>query len=157
MGFTRAPVFRLATGSKWLWTWALAIPTSSKASIEAMKFIEWATSKEYIKLVAKKYGWINVPPGTRSSTYGDIHYREVAPFSDAVFRAVSEENINNTTLIPRPYIGIQFVEIPEFASIGNNMGRLASNALAKKISVDMALKLGQRDATVQMRESKYIH
>ena len=122
-----------------------------------MKFIEWATSREYIQLVAKKYGWINIPPGTRSSTYEEMHYRAVAPFADAVFRALSEDDINNATLTPRPYIGIQFVEIPEFASIGNNMGRLASSVLAKKISVDMALKLGQRDAAVQMRESKYIH
>ncbi|MBC3864287.1 extracellular solute-binding protein [Undibacterium jejuense] len=157
IGFVRAPVFHLATGSKWLWTWALAIPKSSKTSAEAMKFIEWATSREYIQLVAKKYGWINIPPGTRSSTYEEMHYRTVAPFADAVFRAISEDDINNATLTPRPYIGIQFVEIPEFASIGNNMGRLTSSVLAKKISVDMALKLGQRDAAVQMRESKYIH
>ncbi|WP_346911677.1 extracellular solute-binding protein [uncultured Roseibium sp.] len=33
----------------------------------AKKFIDWATSKDYLNLVAEKEGWANVPPGTRTS------------------------------------------------------------------------------------------
>jgi ABC-type glycerol-3-phosphate transport system substrate-binding protein len=33
------------------------------------QFIEWATSKDYIELVAEKEGWANVPPGARTSLY----------------------------------------------------------------------------------------
>ena len=29
------------------------------------KFVSWATSKDYLELVASKEGWANVPPGTR--------------------------------------------------------------------------------------------
>ncbi|PRC91876.1 extracellular solute-binding protein [Solimicrobium silvestre] len=157
VGFTRTPVFSTANGSQWLWTWALAIPTSSKAPAEALKFIEWATSKEYIELVAKREGWLNVPPGTRASTYKDPRYRAVASFADVVFKAINEANPNNASLKPRPYIGIQFVEIPEFVSIGDNIGYLASSVLAQKISVDTALKIGQKNTTVQMRKSHIIH
>jgi len=32
-----------------------------------MKFISWATSKEYSQLVADNKGWAKVPPGTRAS------------------------------------------------------------------------------------------
>ena len=43
-------------GSQWLWSWAFAIPKSSKAPEEAKKFALWATSKEYSKLVFERTG-----------------------------------------------------------------------------------------------------
>ena len=44
-------------------------------------FVAWATSKEYVKLVAAKDGWVAVPPGTRSSTYDNPDYKKAAPFA----------------------------------------------------------------------------
>ena len=55
--------------ANWLWAWSLAIPACSKKVEAAKKFIDWATSKDYIELVASKEGWANVPPGTRKSLY----------------------------------------------------------------------------------------
>ena len=43
-------------GANWLWAWALAIPAGSKNADAAQKFVTWATSKDYIKLVAKENG-----------------------------------------------------------------------------------------------------
>jgi len=40
-------------GANWLWAWAMAVPAGSPNSEEAKKFIEWATSKDYIKAVGK--------------------------------------------------------------------------------------------------------
>ncbi|MGL1437412.1 sugar ABC transporter substrate-binding protein, partial [Vibrio parahaemolyticus] len=69
-------------GSHWLWIWSLAVPKSSKSQNAAKKFAAWATSKEYINLVAKDSGWALVPPGTRNSTYASAEYKKVSPFSD---------------------------------------------------------------------------
>ena len=44
----------------------------------AFKFLTWATSKDYIKLVAAKNGWASVPPGTRISTYTNPNYKKAA-------------------------------------------------------------------------------
>jgi sorbitol/mannitol transport system substrate-binding protein len=157
VAFARAPILITPKGSHWLWTWALAIPGSSKVPAEAQKFIEWATSKEYTELVAKNKGWINVPSGTRTSTYKDPRYRKVAPFADDVLKAIEEANPYDASLKPRPYVGVQFVGIPEFVSIGDKIGQYASDVVAGKLSVDAALKSGQDMATTQMRKSRVLH
>ena len=53
-------------------------PESTKNQDAAIKFVKWATSKEYIKLVGQKIGWSNVPPGSRTSTYDIPEYKEAA-------------------------------------------------------------------------------
>ncbi|MDU3133365.1 MAG: sugar ABC transporter substrate-binding protein, partial [Bradyrhizobium sp.] len=65
VGFALAPNTGLGKNANWLWAWNLAIPAGSKKTDAAEKFIAWATSKDYTKLVASKDGWANVPPGTR--------------------------------------------------------------------------------------------
>src|SRR5690606_39420199 len=69
VGFTFAPQQDTDKGSAWLYSWALAIPSTSKKQEAAKTFTTWATSKDYAKLVAETDGVANVPPGTRESTY----------------------------------------------------------------------------------------
>ena len=57
VAFAQAPVAVTPKGANWLWAWALAIPAGSKNQDAAQKFIGWATSKDYIKLVGKEAGW----------------------------------------------------------------------------------------------------
>src|SRR5437667_104741 len=40
--------------SGWLWAWALGMPSSSKKKDAAWTFADWATNKEYIKLVGQR-------------------------------------------------------------------------------------------------------
>ena len=68
VGFALAPDNGLGKRSNWLWAWSLAIPAGSEKVEAAKKFIAWATSKDYLALVASKEGWANVPPGTRTSS-----------------------------------------------------------------------------------------
>lgn len=77
IGFAPAPSAKLDTGG-WLWTWSLALVSSSKNKDEAWEFMSWATSKEYIQLVAEKFGANLIPPGTRASTYELPEYQEAA-------------------------------------------------------------------------------
>ena len=81
VAFANAPIEKTPNGSHWLWSWAFAIPKSSKAAEEAKKFALWATSKEYIKMVADETGWATVPPGTRKSLYDNPEYQKAAPFA----------------------------------------------------------------------------
>lgn len=61
VGFALAPDKGLGKRGNWLWAWSLAIPAGTQKEAAAKKFIEWATSKEYLELVAAEEGWANVP------------------------------------------------------------------------------------------------
>lgn len=45
-----------AAAPTWLWSWNLGIPESPKNKDAARTFATWATSKDYIKLVAAQNG-----------------------------------------------------------------------------------------------------
>ncbi|TAM03008.1 MAG: sugar ABC transporter substrate-binding protein [Paraburkholderia sp.] len=155
IGFAAAPTQVTPNGSHWLWSWALAIPKSSKSQDAAKKFIEWATSKDYIEMVAKDQGWASVPPGTRLSTYARPEYKAAAPFSQFVLNAIKTADPTRPTLKPVPYTGIQFVGIPEFQSFGTVVGQNISGALAGQTSVDQALTAGNAAADRAVQQAGY--
>jgi sorbitol/mannitol transport system substrate-binding protein len=154
-GFAPAPVAKTPKGSHWLWSWALAIPSSSKAPQAALEFIAWATSKDYIELVGAQKGWTAAPPGTRKSTYANPNYREAAPFADFVLGTIESADPTDNTLQPTPYSGIQFVDIPEFQHIGTQVGQFVNAALRGKMSVDSALAAAQNATSQTMRWGGY--
>jgi len=87
VGFAMAPHASVEKGYHWLWVWAYAIPQTSQHQAEALQFLTWATSKDYIELVGETNGWQTVPPGTRASTYANPAYQEAASaFADIVSR-----------------------------------------------------------------------
>jgi polyol transport system substrate-binding protein len=146
-GYALAPV-NLTKSSGWLWTWALGIPQGVSDSGAAWKFVSWATSKQYDLLVAQKYGWSAVPPGTRTSLYNNADYKKAA----APFAAITLESINSTdpehpTLHPVPYTGIQYVGIPQFESLGLTVAQQIAGAIAGTESVSQALQAGQSAAS----------
>ena len=60
------------------------------------------------------------------------------------------------TVKPVPYVGVQFVAIPEFQGLGTTVGQLFSAALAGQMSVDDALAQAQSVATREMTRAGYI-
>jgi sorbitol/mannitol transport system substrate-binding protein len=155
VAFAPAPIALTKKGSQWLWAWALAIPSSSKAAKEAANFILWATSKDYINLVAKNEGWLAVPPGTRVSTYQNANYQALAPFAGFVLKTIMEVNPIDKTLKAAPYSGIQFVGIPEFPSIGAKVGENVAQMVDGKLTVTEVLKKSQLLVSEQMIKSGY--
>ena len=151
VGFAAAPIAVTTRGAQWLWFWALAVPSSSRHSASALKFIEWATSKDYIRLVAKMNGWAAVPPGTRESTYRQPEYLATAPFAELTYKSIMAADPLHPTEKPVPYIGIQCIVIPSFPAIGDQVGQLIAAALVGSISVDEALKDAQA-ATVRVEK-----
>lgn len=154
VGFTFAPHQATDKGSAWLYSWALAIPTSSKAKDAAKQFSAWATSKEYGELVAKTDGIANVPPGTRASTYSDA-YMSAAPFAKVTLESLKAADPSKPTLKPVPYIGIQLVTIPEFQAVGTQVGKLFSAALIGQTTVDQALAAAQQTTEREMKRAGY--
>ncbi|ROL83645.1 sorbitol-binding protein /mannitol-binding protein [Pseudomonas sp. NFPP07] len=154
VGFTYAPQQVTDKGSAWMYSWALAIPTSSKAKDAARTFATWATSKEYGALVAAKDGIANVPPGTRASTYSEA-YMQAAPFARVTLESLKVADPTRPTLKPVPYIGIQLVTIPEFQAIGTQVGKLFSAALIGQTTVDQALAAAQQTTEREMKRAGY--
>jgi sorbitol/mannitol transport system substrate-binding protein len=148
VGYTHPPVGKFEKGNHSLWSWALAVPASSKSQEAAKAFIYWATSKDYIELVAKDTGWATVPPGTRKSTYDNAEYTAAAPFAKLTLDMINTADMTDATQEKVPYAGISFVGIPEFQSIGTSVGQEFAAAIAGQKSVDDALKASQ-DLTVR--------
>lgn len=154
VGFTYAPHEVTDKGSAWLYSWALAIPTSAKNQTDAKTFSTWATSKEYAALVAEKDGVTNVPPGTRASTYNDA-YMTAAPFAKITLESLKAVTPKTPTLKPVPYVGIQLVTIPEFQAIGTSVGQQFSAALVGTMTVDAALAAAQNSTERDMKRAGY--
>jgi sorbitol/mannitol transport system substrate-binding protein len=142
--------------ANWLWSWALAIPAGTKKAEAAEKFVSWATSKHYLDIVAAKDGWANVPPGTRKSLYDNQKYLDAAPFAKMTLESIKAADPEHPTVKPVPYVGVQFVAIPEFQGIGTAVGQQFSAALAGQISVDQALSSAQQLTTREMTKAGYI-
>ncbi|MGO4566466.1 sugar ABC transporter substrate-binding protein [Rhizobium sp. 2YAF20] len=156
VGFALAPDNGLGKRSNWLWAWSLAIPSSSKKTEAAEKFVAWATSKDYTNLVAQKEGWINAPPGTRTSLYANADYQKAAPFAKMTLDSITSADPTKPTVKPVPYVGVQFVAIPEFQGMGTAVGQQFSAALAGQVTVDAALKSAQQLTTREMTKAGYI-
>ena len=107
----------------------------------AWKFVSWATSKQYDSLVASKYGWSAVPPGTRTSLYSNPSYQKAATaFADITMQSIDGTDPDHPTVNPVPYVGVQYVDIPQFESLGLQVGQQIAGAIAGTESVTQALR-----------------
>jgi sorbitol/mannitol transport system substrate-binding protein len=156
VGFALAPDKGLGKRGNWLWAWNLAIPAGSQKTEAAKTFIAWATSKDYLALVAEKEGWANVPPGTRTSLYENPEYLEAAPFARMTLESINAADPQNPTVDEVPYVGVQFVAIPEFQGLGTAVGQQFSAALAGSVSIDQALQNAQATTERTMKRAGYI-
>ena len=106
--------------------------------------MSWATSKQYDQLVAAKYGWAAVPPGTRTSLYNNPQYKQAAAaFADITLESINSTDPEHPTLNPVPYVGIQYVDIPQFESLGLQVAQQIAGAIAGTESVSQALSTSQ--------------
>jgi len=156
VGFALAPDNGLGKRGNWLWAWSLGIPAGSQKVDAAKKFIAWATSKDYLELVASNEGWANVPPGTRTSLYENAQYQEAAPFAKMTLESINAADPQQPTVDQVPYVGVQFVAIPEFQGLGTAVGQQFSAALAGSVTADQALKNAQMVTERTMMKAGYI-
>jgi sorbitol/mannitol transport system substrate-binding protein len=144
MGYVAAPVVKTQS-SGWLYAWSWSIQQASTKKANAWKFISWASSKQYEELVGQQLGWSRVPAGKRASTYTNPDYlKEASAFAQPTEDAISSADPRNPGVQPRPAIGIQFVDIPEFTDLGTQVSQYVSSSIAGQMTVEDALKRGQR-------------
>jgi sorbitol/mannitol transport system substrate-binding protein len=146
VGFAPAPV-DLTKSSGWLWTWALALESSSKNSSAAWQFMSWATSQAYIQYDASKNGWASVPPGTRTSTYSNPQYQAAAKdFANLTLQEINSVNVAQPGVNPQPVPGVQYVGVPEFENFGQQVSAQITAAIDGQESVTQALATSQNIA-----------
>ena len=144
LGYVAAPVVKTKS-SGWLYAWSWSIQEASTKKDNAWKFISWASGKEYEELVGEQLGWSKVPAGKRASTYENPKYLKVAgAFAEPTKEAIETADPENPGVQPRPAIGIQFVDIPEFPNLGTQVSQDVSAAIAGQTSVEEALDKGQQ-------------
>jgi sorbitol/mannitol transport system substrate-binding protein len=143
IGYAPAPVVE-TDSSGWLYAWSWGIQEASTKKDAAWKFISWASGKDYEQLVGEQVGWSDVPAGKRASTYENPDYlAEAGAFAEQTKAAIEAADPRDPGVQPRPAIGVQFVDIPEFPDLGTQVSQSVSSAIAGLITVDEALDRGQ--------------
>jgi sorbitol/mannitol transport system substrate-binding protein len=143
LGYAPAPVKDTANAG-WLWSWALSIEGASKHQAAAWTYMSWATSKQYIDYAGGKLGWAAVPPGSRYSTYANPEYQKAAAsFAKPTLDEINSVNVKQPGTKPQPYVGVQYVGIPEFEDLGTRVSQEITSAIAGQQSVDSALSKAQ--------------
>jgi sorbitol/mannitol transport system substrate-binding protein len=150
-GYAPAPV-ELTRASGWLWSWALAIPTTSSKADLAWRYISWAAGPRYIKEAGPRIrgGWAAIPPGTRRSTYQIPEYRKAAAaLARPTLDAIESAPIDNPGTTKRPGLpaAVAYVGIPEYRDVGDQCTEQFSAAIAGRSSIDAALANCQRIAS----------
>ena len=153
VGYALAPMGEVP--QMWLWSWNLAIPASTDSPEAAKKFVAWATSKAYTEQVAAAEGWANVPPGTRTSLYENPEYLAAAPFANPTLDSIMAADLAHQTTMEVPYIGAQWVGIPEFQALGTAVGQQFSAAVAGQASVEQVLQIAQQITEREMAKAGY--
>ncbi len=142
LGYALAPT-KVTEASGWLWSWALAIPNTTKDVDAAWQYLSFATGPGYLKQAGTLIdgGWAGIPPGTRLSTYEIPEYKEAAAaFAGPTLEAMAAAPIDNPGTKPRPGLpGVQYVGVPEFQDVGNQCTELFSAVIAGQKTVDEAL------------------
>lgn len=143
MGYAHAPVVETEE-SGWLWSWNLAVPTTTQNQEAALEFVKWATSKEYHQLVGEEFGWTRVPPGARQSTYENPEYlaaaETFAPITQDIMLAVDPEQPG---LHEQSWTGVQYVTIPEFQDLGNQVSQDLADVFSGRAQLGPVLERGQ--------------
>jgi sorbitol/mannitol transport system substrate-binding protein len=153
---TGSPTGAPGVPSGWLYTWSLSIPSGTPNQAAALKFLEWATGKQYIAYSGPKIGWANIDPGTRYSTYSLPQYKQAA----GAFAGVTLASINAATpqhptdpSVQVPYTGVQFVDEPWFINLGTQVSNQISAAIAGTESVSQALQTSQQAAQTTVQQA----
>src|SRR5467141_295850 len=142
-GYAYAPT-KIKDWSGWLWAWSLGMPSTSTKKDAAWTFADWATNKDYAKLVGTKLGWARVSPGTRTSTYSIPEYKTAAgAFADVTLQSIAHADVAHPTVDPVPYVGVQYVDIDEFQQLGDQVSQEFAKVIAGGQTVDQALQKAQ--------------
>jgi sorbitol/mannitol transport system substrate-binding protein len=154
-GYAPSPVQR-TRASGWLWSWALAIPTTSSKQDLAWRYIAWATGPQYIAEAGPRIpgGWAAIPPGTRRSTYEIPQYTRAArAFLKPTLDALESAPVDDPGTSKRPGTpGVQYVGIPQFQDVGNECTAQFAAVIPGRATIDSAIANCQNIASAAVGE-----
>lgn len=153
---TGSPSGASGVPSGWLYTWSLSIPSGTSNQSAALKYIEWATGKQYIAYSGPKIGWANIDPGTRYSTYALPQYKAAAgAFAPITLASIDGAMPQHPTdpNVAVPYSGVQFIDEPWFIALGTEVSNQISAAIAGTESVNQALATSQQAADTTVTQA----
>ena len=153
---TGSPTGAAGVPSGWLYTWSLSVPKGDPNEAAALKYIEWATGKQYLKSSGPKLGWANINPGTRYSTYALPQYKKAAKaFAGITLKSINGADPTHPTDagVKIPYTGVQFVDEPWFIALGTEVSNQISAAIAGTESVQQAITTSQSDAETTVKQA----
>jgi sorbitol/mannitol transport system substrate-binding protein len=154
VGFALAPNNGVEKRSNWLWAWALAIPAGTQQADAACS----SSSGRPRRTTSSSWPRTKAGPtclrarGPRSTRTPD--YAEV-PFAQMTLDSINAADPTNPTVDPVPYVGIQFVAIPEFAGIATEVSQEFSEAYAGQQTVEEALENAQALTNDAMEAAGY--
>ena len=142
--------------SGWLYTWSLSVPAGTPNQSAALKYVEWATGKQYIASSGPKIGWANIDPGTRYSTYSLPQYKNAAgAFAGITLASINSARPDHPTNpdVAVPYTGVQFIDEPWFINLGTQVSQQISAAIAGTQPVNQALSTAQQEAATTVAQA----
>jgi sorbitol/mannitol transport system substrate-binding protein len=145
LGYVMAPHQKLRKNTAWLWNWSMGINPKTTAAKKqaAFDFMLWATSKDYVKMTLDlDPTGASTPPASRYSTY-DLAVYAKAPYAPMTLKTLEGMDFTKPTLDPVPYVGLQYIAIPEFADAGTKMTEYLADYVVDKISLDEAIRRTQ--------------
>ena len=157
VGFALAPDNGLGKRGNWLWAWSLGLPAGTQKEEAAEKFSRLGHQQAVNTASGSGEGRLGrrAPPGTRTPLYENAEYAKV-PFAKMTLNSINSADPTKPTVKPVPYVGVQFVAIPEFAGIATTVGQIFAAALAGEKTSDEALAEAQAAATREMTRAGYI-
>ncbi|MDR3166034.1 MAG: sugar ABC transporter substrate-binding protein [Synergistaceae bacterium] len=157
LGYVYPPHDKLEKNNAWLWNWTMCLnPKADQVKKDAaLKFMLWATSKDYVALALKHDSTgTSIPPAVRSSTYKMPFYAAI-PYVDAELAVLEGMDFTKPCLDPVPYVGLQYIAIPEFADAGDKMTQNLADYVVDNITLDEAIKRTQAVFEAVAEEGDY--
>jgi sorbitol/mannitol transport system substrate-binding protein len=146
MGYVMPPNQKMQTNTSWLWNWAMGInPKSTPEKKQAVfDFMLWATSKDFIQMTIElDPTGASTPPASRASTY-KLPVYAATPYAEATLKTLESTDFTKPTLEPVPYVGLQYIAIPEFADAGTKMTEYLADYVVDKMTLDDAISKTQK-------------
>ncbi|MGC4153072.1 MAG: extracellular solute-binding protein [Propionicimonas sp.] len=155
LGYALAPHKQTDFGGNF-WSWALSILSSSKKKEATWRFLSWATSLDYLKVVAEDSGWATVPPGTRQSLYDIPEYLKATPNAKVTLKSFELGSAPDSEVILKPTAPgrpVSYFDHPNWWDFNLQMTAPLTAAVANKTSAAEAAKAAQAAAEAAMRQS----
>ena len=89
-----------------------------------------------------------MPPGSRTSLYSNPDYTKAAgAFANITLQSIDGTDPDHPTVNKVPYVGVQYVDIPQFETLGMTVGQQLAGAIAGTESVSQAISAAQSAAS----------